>query len=177
MKRKYAISILVALAYAVTFAQSENNSQSVTDLKDGYVRFKSDTYQIDVPKDWKVSSETWYGQRKVSPKSGGGELGVMTAPPSRQSWDQVYQTALFYINREESGQPTPYVLTKTKNGYEAATFRVKDSNGFAKRHYVMIKHEEKGLLALSVTIPNEDSEKAWTKHFKRMVDSAIFLGE
>jgi hypothetical protein len=144
------------------------------DLVDGYVRVETATYTLEVPKEWKVTPETRWGQRKISP-AGGGELGAMTAPPSQQSWDQLYDTALYFILRDgDGGKPTKYEIVKTKRGYEAASFSIIDKEGFAKERYMMVKHPEKGLLALSVAIPNKDGEKQWAAHFKRMVDSAEF---
>lgn len=173
MQRFLLSTILSALFSATALAQD----YKTTDLGDGYVQMKTETYEIHIPKGWKVSPETFFGQRKASPEQGKGELGMMTAPPSRQNWDQLYKTALYYIMREADGQASPYKLTKTKNGYEAATFEVIASNGFNSRRYVMIKHQTYGLLALSVTIPDKESDKQWTKHFSRMVDTARFLGD
>lgn len=145
----------------------------VTDLKDGYIRVETPSYIIEVPKGWNVSEETPWGARKAYPAKG-GELGVMTAPPGRQSWDRLYQTSLFFIMREDSGTPTPYRIEKTKSGLEAMVFAVKNKEGFEDRRYFMIKHEEKGLLALSVRIPSRDAEKQWAAHFRRMIDTAQF---
>lgn len=98
----------------------------------------------------------------------------MTAPPSSQAWDQLYQTALYFIRREEKGKPTPYRLTKTARRLEAASFEVLDGEGFAARRYVMIKDKSRGLLALSVKVPSRDADKQWSKHFDRMITSAKF---
>jgi hypothetical protein len=150
-------------------------AQTSTDLNDGYVRLETASYQVDLPINWKVTPETSFGQRKAKPSSGGGELGMMTAPPSQQSWDRLYETALFYILRGREGKATPYKIVKTKGGYEAASFDVLDKNDQVNQKYVMIKHSEKGLLALSVEFPNQATKKEWSKHFKRMVDSARFI--
>ena len=150
-----------------------------TELPDGYDRITSATYQIDVPRGWKVSPETNFGQRKAYGPEG-GNLGVMTAPPSNQDWDQLYRTALFFVLREKKGTASPYEVKKVKvaNGEEreACVFGVKNEAGFEDRRYVMIKHPTQGLLALSVEIPNREVAKDWEKHFQRMVSSARFLG-
>ncbi len=164
---------MLSLILPLVLAQTTEPDHSIVDLKDGYVRVETKTYSIEVPKGWKVTPETRWGQRKIAP-TGGGELGVMTAPPSRASWDDLYDTSLYFIMRESEGTPTPYTVTKLKNGLEAATFAVKDERGFANRRYVLVKHPEKGLLALSVRIPGTDTEKEWAAHFDRMVASAKF---
>lgn len=147
----------------------------VTDLRDGYVRVETPVYVIEVPKGWNVTQETPWGQRKVYLKKDAGELGVMTAPPSEQSWERLYEASLYFILREERGEPTPYKVTKTKNGLEAMEFSVKDKEGFAHRRYLLLKDPDKGLLALSVTIPSKEKEKEWFKHFERMTKTAKFL--
>ena len=166
MTRFLTVLIGATLGVSVGMAQPKTATK--------YETLKTDAYSIEIPKGWKVSPETFFGQRKVKPSSGRGELGLMTAPPSRQSWQQLYQTSLFYILREEKGKATPYKLTKTKRGYEAATFDVVNKDGFNSRRYVLIKHPEKGLLAISVSIPEKSTEIEWAKHFKRMVDTATF---
>lgn len=172
-----AMSVMIGIDQGVASMKLPKDA-TAKDLGDGYVRVTTPDYTIDLPKGWEVGTETPWGQRKMAPSQGRGELGVMTAPPSRQGWDQIYQTSLYFILREERGlEATPYEMTKTKKGYEAAQFGVKDRSGFMKKRYVLIKHEEKGLMALSVSMPNKDSEKAWRKHFQRMVDSATFAGD
>lgn len=147
----------------------------IIDLKDGFVRVDAPTYTIEVPKGWKVTAETPWGARKAEPANGRGELGVMTAPPGRQSWDSLYRTSLYFILREDSeGQPTRYKVTKKDNGLEACEFSILDKNGFAYKRYVLLRHPEKGLLALNVNIPNPAEEKTWAAKFDRMVRTASF---
>ncbi|MDI9637364.1 hypothetical protein QPK87_10590 [Kamptonema cortianum] len=165
-------SLLCAVALVPIQAKDPADAK-IVDLGDGYVRVEAKTYSIEVPQGWSVSPETRWGQRKISPE-GKGELGAMTAPPSQQSWDQLYQTALYFILRDGDGKPTKYEIVKTKRGYQAAAFNILDESGFAKQRYMMIKHETKGLLALSVAIPDKKSEEVWAGHFKRMVDTAQF---
>lgn len=149
----------------------------IQNVNDEFVNLKTKTYEIELPKGWQVTPETFYGQRTATPTNGKGELGIMTAPPSQQTWDEIYDTSLYFIMREQGGKATPYKKTKTKRGYEAATFDVTDKDGFSSRRYVLIKHESYGLLALSVKIPSKDVEKEWTKYFQRMVDSAKFAND
>ena len=147
---------------------------TVVDLGDGYAKVTTASYSIEVPKGWEVSAETPWGQRKAQPVQGGGELGVMTAPPGRQTWEQLYETSLYFILRESKGEATPYRLSKTKSGLEAATFEVLDGDGFASRRYVLIRDEANGLLALSVSVPSRKADKLWSKHFKRLIETAQF---
>lgn len=161
------------LTLMVAFVQTPSDIKT-TDLADGYVRVKTPGYTIEVPKGWNVSPQTPWGQRKVEPEKGSGELGVMTAPPTKQSWDQLYQTALYFIQREEKGKPTPYRITRTKTKLEAASFEVLNAEGFPSRRFVMIREESKGLLALSVKVLSKEADKQWSKHFQRLVDTARF---
>lgn len=147
----------------------------IIDLGDGYSRIVTKEYSVEVPKGWDVSEQTPWGQRKMNPKGNSGELGVMTAPPGQQSWDQLYETSLYFILRESKGKPTPYRLTKRADGSEVASFEVLDDQGFANRRYVLIRDKSRGLLALSVKVPSREADKEWEKHFARMVKSAKFL--
>ncbi|MBX3097335.1 MAG: hypothetical protein KF812_10775 [Fimbriimonadaceae bacterium] len=154
--------------------QSSTQDYQSVDLGDGYVRVVTSTYSIEVPQNWKISPETSFGQRKIAEPSG-GNLGVMTAPPTDQSWESLYRTALYFVTRERPGQPTPYTIEKHKTGLESCVFSVKNESGFADRRFVMIKSPAQGLLALSVEIPNETETRDWERHFRRMVESAKFL--
>lgn len=169
--QKMNIASLMRLACALVQGSADS---AATDLKDGYSRVATSNYTVDVPNGWTVSKETPWGARKVQPTQGKGELGVMTAPPGQQSWDQLYQTALYFIQREEKGKATPYRLTKTPSGLEAASFDVVDAEGFASRRYVMIRDSAKGLFALSMKVPSREANKQWTKHFDRLIRSAKF---
>lgn len=167
------LAVLTVSAICLAAIGMQGKDYSVVDLEDGFVRLETKTYSIEVPKGWEIGKETPWGDRKVTP-SNGGQLGAMTAPPSQQSWEELYQTALYFINREEKGKATPFEKVKTKRGYEAASFSVLDDEGFAKRRFVMVKHPEKGLLALSVKITDKKQEKELASYFKRMVDTAEF---
>lgn len=163
------------LSYAITtlaLAQIPSDAK-VIDLGDGYCRIQAATYSVEVPKGWDVSNQTPWGQRTMRPKSTSGELAVMTAPSGGQSWDQLYQTSLYYIQRESKGKPTPYRISKMPNGLEAASFELVDDTGFASKRYILIKNEPKGLLALSVKVPNREADKEWSRHFERLVRSAV----
>lgn len=142
----------------------------VVDLKDGYVRASTPKYSVEIPKGWAVTAETPWGDRKMRGED--GQLGVMTAGPTTDTWDELYRTSLFFINREERGTATPYTLGKTGQGYESMSFSVKNTEGFASRRYVLVKNDKGLALALSVRILKQDDEKTMQKHFDRMVQSA-----
>lgn len=144
----------------------------VVDLKDGFIRVKTSAYSLEVPKGWKVSPETPWGARKMVPTEGRGELGAMTAGPTRASWDDLYRTSLYFIQREEQGKPTPYTVSKTAQGYEAASFTVLDKEGFAARRYVLLKDKNGRVLALNVRIPGRQAEPKLVPIFERMVRTA-----
>lgn len=129
-------------------------------------------YSFEIPKGWSVGAETPWGARDMSPESGAGKLGAMTAGPTQASWDQLYQTSLYFIQREESGRATPFRLGKTKNGFESMSFEVLNKDNFANRRYVLIKNNAGSALALSVRIPSKRDEKEFVAYFKRMVDTA-----
>ncbi|HRJ27516.1 MAG TPA: hypothetical protein PLO61_08420 [Fimbriimonadaceae bacterium] len=171
--------MLQALSLFVTLLLSPLNPPApqdakVVDLKDGFVRVESKDYTVEVPKDWKISDETPWGQRKAQ-GSGRAELGVMTGSAAGSTWERLYETSLFFIQREERGTPTPYKIEKTDQGLDAMTFSVKDRNGFASRRYVVIMNSDRRILALSVRIPTQAEEKKLDAYFQRMVKSARFL--
>lgn len=168
-----ALSLFVALILSPVNPPAPKDAK-IVDLKDGFVRVESKDYTVEVPKDWAISDETQWGQRKA--KGGGtAELGVMTGSAAGSSWDRLYDTSLFFIMREEKGTATPYKIEKTDQGLDAMTFSVKDKNGFASRRYVVIMNKDKRILALSVRSPSKDDEKKLDGYFQRMVKSARFL--
>ncbi len=172
------MSLCSLFALAVLIAPPEApRDATISPLKDGWVKVVTASYSIEVPKGWLVTEETRWGQRKVAPKETDGELGVMTAPPSQQSWESLYKTSLFFIMRESpKDTASPYKLVKRGDGLEAATFSVTNPQGFAYKRYFLLKHPEKGLLALSVRIPDKKEESSWEQKFDRLVKTAQFKG-
>lgn len=145
----------------------------MTPLKDGFVRVVSKDYAVEVPKSWTVGSQTPWGARSIMPaKAAETELGVMRAGVTSQTWDQLYQTSLFFIMRQEPGKATPYRLGKTKSGYDSCSFEVADTKGFVKRKYVLLKDAHGSAIALSVVIGSPDQEKQVSAYFDRMVTTA-----
>lgn len=167
------MNTIITLIAAAALSQLPKDAKS-QNLGDGYSRVETASYLIEVPTGWEVSDETPWGQRKANPKDAGGELGVMTAPPGGQSWDQLYQTSLYFILRESKGKPTPYRMGKTASGLETASFEVLDDAGFTARRYILIRGKDGRLLALSVKVPSRNADKEWTKHFERLTTTARF---
>jgi hypothetical protein len=163
------------LEILATLVMGGPNDAKMIDLKDGFVRVETKAYIFEVPKGWAVSSETPWGARDMTPEKGSGAMGAMTAPPSTQSWDQLYRTSLYFITREKPGKATPYVLGKAPQGYETMSFQVAGTDGFADRRYTILKSKENRILALSVKIPSKDQEKKFMDMFDRMIKSAKIL--
>lgn len=165
---------IIALAI-ILIPRSANALQNVgkqsVPAKD-FALVETDKYSIQVPTGWTVGKETPWGARDITPKSGTGQMGAMTAGPTRDSWDALYKTSLFYIKREEPGSETPYRIGKTKQGYECISFEVKNEDGFANRRYTLLKNKQGNVLALSIKIPTLDQEKKFKEMFQQMVDTA-----
>lgn len=162
------------LALSVTFAQARD--VKITPLPRGFVRVEAKEYVVEVPKAWTVGEQTPWGARSISPgKDGETELGVMTAGVTSQSWDQLYQTSLYFILRQEKGKATPYRLGKTKSGYESCSFEVANEKGFTKRKFVLLKSAKGAAIALSVTIGDPKEEQEISAHFGRMVQTAKII--
>lgn len=129
-------------------------------------------YSIEVPVGWTVGKQTPWGARDITPDQGAGQFGAMTAGPTKDGWEKLYQTSLFFIKREEPGVETPYVVGRTKRGYECISFEVKNSEGFAARRYTLLKDAKGFVLALSIKIPSIKEERRFVALFQHMVDSA-----
>ncbi len=166
--------MLTFLAAVIMFQDAK-----VTDLKDGFVRVETASYSLEVPKGWEIGEETSFGQREMkAPVAKKGEMTAMTAPGGgKQGWDRLYQTSLFFIMRSSpvGSKATPYKLSKTKQGYQAASFNVLDEKGFAISRYVILKDEKDSILALSVKIPDAKNEKDLLAKFDRLVKTARLL--
>lgn len=162
------------IAFAIGHVQAPD--VKITALPDGFVRVTSKDYAVEVPKLWTVGSQTPWGARSITPgKTAETELGVMTAGVTKQSWDQLYQTSLFFIMRQEPGKATPYRLGKTKSGYDSCSFEVANDRGFVKRKYVLLKDAHGAAIALSVIIGDPKQEKQISTYFNRMVENAEII--
>lgn len=153
-------------------AQATQNGGQQTSPAKGFTLVNTDKYVIQVPTGWSVAAETPWGARDITPKSGSGQMGAMTAGPTNDGWDALYKTSLYFIKREEAGSETPYRTGKTKQGYECMSFEVKNKDGFANRRYTLLKNAQGNVLALSIKIPSSEQEKAFKDMFQHMVDTA-----
>lgn len=141
-------------------------------VEKGFTLVETGKYTIQVPTGWTVGEETPWGARDIVPGSGPGKMGAMTAGPTRDGWDALYRTSLYFIKREEEGTETPYRTGKTKQGYECMSFEMKNKDGFANRRYTLLKDKKGNALALSIKIPSPKQEKAFEAMFQHMVDTA-----
>ncbi|MCE9558235.1 MAG: hypothetical protein K8R88_04725 [Armatimonadetes bacterium] len=160
---------ILALSLAL---QSSPKDAKLTDLKDGFVQVDTTEYTVQVPKSWTVSTQTPWGARTMTNKENPSELGVMTGGASQADWKQLYQTSLYFIMREEKGKASPYVLGKSKQGYESMSFSVMNEEDYASRRFLILKAKSGSILALSIRIADKKEEKTLIKQFQRMVETA-----
>ncbi len=188
--------------------KKESKQRQSTNAKIAYRTLKTTNYTLEVPEKWEVGEETSFGQREIRPDrermgakgtaergSGADEksgekraikpqeatFSSMTGPGlGKQSWDQLYQTSLFFITRfvpEGTGKmkATPYVLGKTKLGFATCAWAMTDSEGHPLQRHIILKQTNENILALSVKLP-PGSSKAATERleriFQHMVDTA-----
>lgn len=153
--------------------QAPKDSGTREDLGDGFVKYHTSSYTLELPKEWLVGELMPWGARSITPEpKSQTELGVMTAGVTKQTWDQLYKTSLFFIMRQEPGKATPFKVKKMPNGYEACSFQVMNDKGFAKRRYVLLKSQKGEAIALSVIISDQKDEKKIAGYFDRMVKTA-----
>jgi hypothetical protein len=141
-----------------------------TDLKDGFVRVDTPKYMVEIPKGWEIGEETSFGQREFHSER--GELGTMTGGKSDRTWDQLYQTSLFFVRRAVPGTPTAYRLGKSKTGYETMSFEMMNADKKPTAKYVIFKNTNSEILALSVRITDQKNAKDLEKAFDRMINTA-----
>jgi len=164
---------LLILSTTLLLANSSINlGQSKPPSDSPYVLVKTEKYSFEIPRGWTVGEETPWGARDMVPTSGTGKLGAMTAGPTKASWDELYKTSLYFIQREEKGKATPFRTGKTKQGYECMSFEVALASGFVNRRFTLLKDGSGNALALSVKIPSQAQEKQYLADFQRMVDTA-----
>lgn len=144
---------------------------TITDLKDGFIRVETKKYTVEVPKGWEVGEETSFGQREFH--SDKGELGTMTGSAKGATWDRLYNTSLYFIQRREKATPTPYRLGKNKKGYETMSFEMIGKDNKPTSKYVILKNSKEEILALSVRIMQGKSEKELAQAFERLVNTAV----
>ena len=140
------------------------------DLKDGFVRVNTKKYSVEIPKGWEVGEETGFGQREYVSKK--GEMSTMTGSAVNRTWDQLYQTSLFFVRRSGAGEPTPYKLSKSAKGLDVMSFEMVNDKKQPVSKYVIFKNDKSEILALSVKIKDRSVEKDLEKAFERMVKTA-----
>lgn len=166
---------VLLLGYSRPAHAMQNSDQQPVPAK-GFTLVNAAKYAIQVPTGWTVGTESPWGARDISPKTGPGKMGAMTAGPTKDSWDSLYKTSLFFIKREQAGSETQFRTGKTKQGYECISFEVKNRDGFASRRYTILKDPKGNALALSIKIPTPGQEKAFVAMFQHMVDTAMLKG-
>lgn len=145
------------------------------DLNNKFQKLITKNYSLEIPKGWNVTPETPWGAREIMPSSKeSGEMGVMTAGPTQAPWDELYKTSLWFINREMKGTATPYKVAKNKSGFETCSWQMLNTSGVVVRRYVMIRHSDGRVIALSVKLPAKVSATTTEGLFTHMVDSATF---
>ncbi len=169
------LSIAVVAGAALAFHFQGNSAQTPPKNRGSKMKFvlvETPKYSMEIPADWTMGDETPWGATDIIPKVGQGKLGAMTAGPTQASWDELFETSMYFIRREEPGTPTAIREGKTKLGYESASFEVINNKGFASRRYTLLRNGSGNVLALSIKIPSQAEEEAFIKIFRHMVDTA-----
>ena len=159
-------------------AQSRTNAQ--------YRTVTTDAFTIEVPVGWEVGRQTPWGSSEITPGKEvdapeGSSMSSMTGPGlGRQSWQQLYDTSLFFItrgNRKRADmRATPFEVGKSRQGFETCSWTMVDAAGKPLQRHVILKHSNGNILALSVKLPPEASAASRRKleaMFQRLHDSAI----
>ncbi len=170
---------IIASNTCVTMAQDAKKSEEKSDTV--YEKVVTKAYSFEAPKGWEVSAETSFGQREILPKDkelakSGSAFSSMTGPGlGKQSWDQLYNTSLWFITRSYGDRKvtaTPAVMIKTKLGFEAATWNMLDEEKNIIAKYVVLKATSNNILALSVKAEKKEGLTKLEKSFQHMVDTA-----
>ena len=151
-----------------------------------YCKIETKNYLIQTPEGWEVGQETPFGQREIRPTKetkadAGASMSSMTGPGlGRQSWQQLYETSLYFITRyapnREKMKATPFTLGKSRQGFETCAWTMTDPDGLPLQRHVILKHSNGNILALSVKIPPaaaKESKEGLKTIFQHMVDTAV----
>jgi len=160
-------------AVVLTLCLFVDETTKIVDLKDGFVRVLTTKYEVELPIGWQVGTETTFGQREFGSKKD-GQMTAMTGSARESSWDQLYQTSLYFIKRSMKGSPTPFKISKSKQGYDAMSFSMMLDEVPVAR-YVILKNDKKDILALSVKIPSKSAKENLEGIFDRLVKTAKLL--
>ena len=151
-----------------------------------YRKTETKNYIVETPEGWEVGHETPFGQREIRPAKEteadrGASMSSMTGPGlGRQSWQQLYETSLYFITRYAPNgkkmQATPFTLGKSRQKFETCSWTMTDSDGLPLQRHVILKHSNGNILALSVKIPPaaaKESKEGLKTIFQHMVDTAV----
>jgi hypothetical protein len=151
-----------------------------------YRKIETKNYVIETPEGWEVGQETSFGQREIRPAKEtkadrDASMSSMTGPGlGRQSWQQLYETSLYFITRYAANgqkmQATPFTLGQSRLGFETCTWTMTDPDGLPLQRHVILKHSNGNILALSVKIPSAaamESKERLEAIFQHMVDTAV----
>lgn len=183
-----AMGLAACIAMNGPYQSSSAAKQPGDGSKGGRVTYRTmdtATFKISVPSGWSVSKETPWGAREITP--GGkesdvsiGSMSTMTGPGlGRQGWDQLYKTSLYFITRDgrdKTAKATEYRLGRNPQGFETCSWEMTGPNGDVRARYVILKHDNGNILALSVKLPTGDDAKArdrTDRMFRHMVDTAV----
>lgn len=151
-----------------------------------YRKTETKNYIMETPEGWEVGQETSFGQREIRPDKErgpdrGASLSSMTGPGlGRQSWQQLYETSLYFITRYapngEKMKATPYKLGKSRQDFETCSWTMTNVDGKPLQRHVILKHSNGNILALSVKIPSSAAKESMERLeaiFQHMVDTAM----
>ena len=169
-------------------AQSDQNGphrkgEVTKKMTTSYRKIETKNYVIETPEGWEVGQETSFGQREIRPAKEtkadrGASMSSMTGPGlGRQSWQQLYETSLYFITRYapngEKMKATPFTLGKSQQGFETCAWTMTDSDGLPLQRHVILKHSNGNILALAVKIPPAAAKEGLNTIFQHMVDTAV----
>lgn len=169
-----------------TQAKPETKSAETKKKEVDYRKVETEHYTVEVPEGWEVGQETPFGQREIRPAketeaAQGASMSSMTGPGlGRQSWQQLYNTSLYFIMRYrpngEKMKATPYKIGKSKQNFESCSWTMTDTEGKPLQRHVILKHSNGNILALSVKIPSaaaKESKERLEAIFQHVIDTAV----
>ena len=172
-------------------AQSDQNrthrkGEATKKMTTLYRKIETKNYVVEMPENWEVGPETPFGQREIRPvketkADRGASMSSMTGPGlGRQSWEQLYETSLYFITRYapngQKMQATPFTLGQSRLGFESCAWTMTDPGGLPLQRHVILKHSNGNILALSVKIPPTAaklSKERLEAIFQHIVDTAL----
>ena len=181
---RLVVAIAVVMNLLGTPPTTERGKQTVGS-KVEYHKMDTQSFVIEIPQGWTVSSETPWGSREIRPSDDAkvvkaASMSSMTGPGlGRQSWHRLYDTSLYFITRygrENKMKATPYTLGKSKRGFETCSWDMTHPDGTVIQRHVILRNANGNILALSVKVPadatKEDRDQLH-RMFQHLVDTAI----